>query len=74
MTVPTGFCVCVAEGHPELCPNTPGRCAFKCAEYSAGKIKPAYPVPAIRQWFEWGWNLTENEPALIHVQAGVYNG
>lgn len=78
MTVSTGFCVCVAEGHPELCPNTPGRCAFKCAEYSAGKLKPAYPVPAIPLRIEYMGldNICELEDSFsVHIeQLRYYKG
>lgn len=63
--IPTGFCVCVAEGHPELCPNTPGRCAFKCAEYSAGKLKPAYSVPAIQYIAEHRYDPQADECEIV---------
>lgn len=40
--------------------------------YICGDLPPHYPVPAIRQSFEWGWRLDTNEGALMHVYQGVY--
>ncbi len=40
--------------------------------YALGLDAPNYPVPAVIQHFEWGWNATLNQPALIHAWRGRY--
>lgn len=45
-----------------------------CIDYQAGLTRPAYPVPAIRQGFEYGRNLLTNEVVLLHWYQGPYPG
>ena len=40
--------------------------------YYAGRHKPHHSLPAIRQHYEFGWNLNECCPVLMHVMYGVY--
>lgn len=40
--------------------------------YKRGYREPRFPVPAIRQHFEWGQNLGTGEIILIHAKQGVY--
>ena len=40
--------------------------------YEQGLRKPRYPVPAIRQHFEFGWSLNAQQPVLMHCVQGPY--
>lgn len=42
--------------------------------YIDGKEPPRFPVPAIREHFEFGWSLSDCEPVLMHVVQGPYPG
>lgn len=44
------------------------------ARYALAQLQPRYPVPAIREHFEFGWSLSNSEPVLMHVVYGSYEG
>lgn len=44
----------------------------KEAKYAAAYSPPHYPVPAIRQHYEFGWSLSKSEPVLMHVYSSPY--
>ncbi len=50
-------------------------------DYAQGICKPRYPVPAIREWYEWchvlgcyrvGTDLFDEYIELVHMQQSVY--
>lgn len=42
-------------------------------DYVQGWREQHYPVPAIRQHFEFGWCLNTSEPVLMHCVQGPYS-
>lgn len=43
-----------------------------CAWYQSGCGQPHYALPAIRQHYEFGWSLSDNQPVLMHVYQEPY--
>lgn len=41
--------------------------------YAIGARKPHYPVPAIRQWIEWGCNYATGEIILLACKQERYS-
>lgn len=42
--------------------------------YAVGMLPRRYLCPAIRQHFEFGWDLGQSQPVLLHCVQGVYDG
>lgn len=42
--------------------------------YEYGMMPPRYPVPAIRQGFEWGTNLRDGSTVLLEWRQESYEG
>lgn len=40
--------------------------------YKKGMQAPRYPVPAIREHYEFGWSLSKSQPVLMHWVQGPY--
>lgn len=40
--------------------------------YVHGQIEPHFQVPAIRQHYEFGWDLSASSPVIIHCVYGRY--
>lgn len=40
--------------------------------YIRGFHEPHFPVPAIREGFEWGWDCLEDRATMIHWEQGTY--
>lgn len=48
-------CMAAAHGKPHLCWRDDEGGLCQCAVYTAGKLKPAYPMPAIPMVVHWNW-------------------
>jgi hypothetical protein len=56
--------------------DTIKECKFRRQVYQPyvnGVTEPHFPVPAIRESFEFGWSLSDSQPTLIHMVQGRYS-